>query len=127
MIQSMTFWLAKSSHSPLSIRSARYQTMKTPEEQLQFLRENECQHPKILVDGRYAALQQFIYTCAILAFDDLNIDFGPSDRWCYENKDAALKALEAWDGTGEPQGWHRHPTTGRRRKNGDPATEYVSK
>jgi hypothetical protein len=35
-------------------------------------------------------------------------------RWCYHDEQSALEALEAWDGTNEPAGWHRHPATGRR-------------
>jgi hypothetical protein len=30
-----------------------------------------------------------------------------------------------WDGTGEPQGWHRHVPSMRRRVDGDPAREYL--
>lgn len=39
------------------------------------------------------------------------------DRWCYETYEAASQALADWDcaaGT-EPDGWHRHPDSGRRR------------
>ena len=34
-------------------------------------------------------------------------------------------ALAAWNGSGEPDGWFRNPTDGRRRPDGDPAREYV--
>ena len=37
----------------------------------------------------------------------------------------AVATLETWDGVGEPTGWMRHPTTGRRRPDGDPSKEYV--
>ena len=50
------------------------------------------------------------------------------DRWCYHSVAAAIEAAKAWDGVwpeGEPDGWHRHPATGRRRENGDPSTEEV--
>lgn len=47
------------------------------------------------------------------------------DVWCYPSVPAAIAAMEAWDGEGEPTGWHRHPATGRRRPEGDPAKEYV--
>jgi hypothetical protein len=40
--------------------------------------------------------------------------FGYADRWCYRSEAAAFAALQAWDGTGEPTGWIRHPDTGRR-------------
>jgi hypothetical protein len=48
------------------------------------------------------------------------------DGWCYESYDVALAAAEDWDGRGEPEGWFRHPTSGRRRPEGDPAQEYVA-
>lgn len=38
----------------------------------------------------------------------------------------ARAALDRWDGRGEPQGWHRHPASGRRRPDGDPAQEHVN-
>lgn len=34
--------------------------------------------------------------------------------------------MERWDGTGEPDGWMRHPVSGRRRPGGDPGKEYVN-
>lgn len=51
------------------------------------------------------------------------------DRWCYASSDAAINAAVAWEGPypgTEPYGWHRHPTSGRRRENGDQACEYVA-
>ena len=33
--------------------------------------------------------------------------------------------MDKWDGTGEPEGWMRHPSSGRRRPGGDPAQEHV--
>lgn len=39
---------------------------------------------------------------------------GYNDRWCYHNYTDAVKALNNWDGMGEPEGWHRHPNSGRR-------------
>lgn len=38
----------------------------------------------------------------------------------------AVAALIEWDGTGEPEGWIRHPMTGRRRPGGDASKEYVN-
>ena len=40
----------------------------------------------------------------------------------------AQEALAAWDGAPgtEPQGWHRHPTSGRRRTDGKPELEHVA-
>ena len=40
---------------------------------------------------------------------------------------AAVVALALWDGTGEPEGWMRHPTSGRRRPDGDKTKEYINR
>lgn len=50
------------------------------------------------------------------------------DRWCYNSVEDAAQAALRWDGNWpltEPDGWHRHPFSGRRRPDGDPAQEYV--
>lgn len=70
---------------------------------------------KFFVDGHEAAIYPLAFTHAIIY--GLN-DFGYDDRWCYDSYEKAKAALEAWDGTGEPQGWHRHPGTGRRIEDG---------
>jgi hypothetical protein len=52
------------------------------------------------------------------------------DSWCYDGWPSALAAVAAWDvegGQTEPEGWHRHPRTGRRRPDGDASQEYISK
>lgn len=72
---------------------------------------------------RWVAIQPLMYTNAIITGrigDRCNVD----DRWCYHDYESALAALERWDGEGEPEGWHRHPSSGRRR-NGD-GEEYVA-
>lgn len=51
------------------------------------------------------------------------------DRWCYTNPLAAVHAARRWGGPwngGEPQGWHRHPSSGRRRPDGDASRETVA-
>lgn len=50
------------------------------------------------------------------------------DMWCYNSLTNALLNAMLWDGNypeTEPAGWYRHPPTGRRRKDGDPSTEYI--
>ncbi len=48
------------------------------------------------------------------------------DAFCYATHARAIEAAEAWTGDGDPlDGWHRNPLTGRRRTDGDPATEHV--
>jgi hypothetical protein len=70
--------------------------------------------PKPLPRGRWAAIWKLMFTHAVVVGtigDQNSID----DRWCYQNYEQAKTALDAWDGEGEPEGWHRHPITGRRR------------
>lgn len=90
--------------------------------------------------ARFVALQQ--YVCAARLPGDffafvmvtvtgngrlaLGTFDGMQDAYCYESVPVAMLALHAWDGTGEPNGWHRHVQSGRRRPGGDPAKEYVS-
>lgn len=51
------------------------------------------------------------------------------DRWCYATEDLARDALAAFPvnptADYEPEGWHRHPTTCRRRPDGDKSREYI--
>jgi hypothetical protein len=63
-------------------------------------------------DHGLVGIAPFIHTHAIISDID---SYGYGDRWCYHTYAAAKAALDAWDGEGEPQGWHRNPTTGRRR------------
>jgi hypothetical protein len=70
---------------------------------------------KFFGDGTEAAIMRLMFTHAII--HELS-EYGYGNRWCYKTYDAAKSALEAWDGTGEPDGWHRHPGTCRRRENG---------
>lgn len=61
-----------------------------------------------------------------LAIGDLG-SFEFEDVWCYQadQSDAAWTAALGWDGEAEPEGWYRHPKTGRRRPEGDAAKEHV--
>lgn len=53
---------------------------------------------------------------------------GHEDMWCYETLVGALEAMQGWnpDDMDEPSGWFRHPVTGRRRPDGNPANEYIA-
>jgi hypothetical protein len=71
---------------------------------------------KTLPDGRICGVLRLLYHWT------LHVDIDPicyRERYCYETFEGAAKALEEWDGTGDPEGWHRHPESGRRR---DPKT-----
>lgn len=75
--------------------------------------ENGLLVPRPLGDGRWAAVLPKVFTHAIVTgqMGDLrSID----DNWCYKTRALAEAALDAWDGTGEPEGWFRHPASGRR-------------
>lgn len=67
--------------------------------------------PKVLGEHGVVGLHPLLFTCAILS--ELT-PWGYGDRWCYHTYEAAKAAYDAWDGTGEPTGWHRHPKSGRR-------------
>ena len=55
----------------------------------------------VLPTGEIAGLHQMLYTCGLVV--GLN-DFGWRTRFCYESKEEAQKALDAWDGRGDPPG-----------------------
>jgi hypothetical protein len=74
-------------------------------------------------NGNNACIHQLMFTWAILS-ELTDVMYG--DRWCYHSYEAAKEALDAWCGEGEPTGWHRHPSTGRRRENGDPSKEKIN-
>lgn len=71
--------------------------------------------PKPLIEkpGWYAGIARKAFTHSILLgrFGDR---LGYEDCWCYSTLTEAMLALTEWDGRGEPVGWTRHPTTGRR-------------
>lgn len=69
---------------------------------------------KVFPNGECAWLARMIFTWAILYGWR---DHGHLDRWCYESLTEAKGALDDWNGEPgtEPEGWHRHPRSGRRR------------
>jgi hypothetical protein len=79
-----------------------------------------------LGDGRYTGISPLLFHWT-LKVGTIGDYFGYDDRWCYETEGMAKAALEAWDGVGEPTGWHRHPYSGRRRPHGDPKLEYFER
>lgn len=63
---------------------------------------------------RYAAICKRIYHYDIIT-GKIGDEGGFDDMWSYHTYADALKALNDWNGLGEPEGWHRNPKTGRRR------------
>lgn len=90
---------------------------------------NQCGYlaPRLIEGRRWAAIRPLMYTFAILVGKTDELAVGYDERWCYERLADALVAFDAWDGKvgTEPVGWIRHPTTGRRRPDGDASREYV--
>jgi hypothetical protein len=95
----------------------------TAERGQQICDENGMTHYRQFDNGRDAAIQYYVYTYAIVA--DIT-ECGHGERWCYLSLPRARAALAAWNGDGEPDGWHRAPYSGRRRPDGDPAREVVN-
>jgi hypothetical protein len=84
---------------------------------------------RVLPDGQHwAGVMPLMFTEAIIV-GRLGDTRGYENRWCYHTRADAIAALKAWDGRGEPQGWHRHPPSGRRREigsNNDILQEWVA-
>jgi hypothetical protein len=76
--------------------------------------ENGYSNGKLIRGGtQYATIAPKMYTHAIIT-GRVGDMFGYGDCWCYPSRAAACRALADWDGEGEPEGWIRHPDTGRR-------------
>ena len=79
-----------------------------------------------LGDGRSIWLRQMLFNWLL--------SIGPTEAqwyettWEYTDPARAVVAFLSWDPASEPEpaGWYRHPSSGRRRPDGDPAREYVS-
>lgn len=71
-----------------------------------------CVDVRELPDGRWIGTHRLLMHWALWV--DLTW-CGYEDRYCFATYELAKAALDNWDGTGDPQGWHRHPKSGRRR------------
>lgn len=82
-------------------------------------------HPR---RGQYVAVIPMIFTVALVA-GHVGDDSGYEDRWCFSGAAAAIAGAVQWHASTEvePSGWHRHPPSGRRRPDGDPAREFVAR
>lgn len=88
-----------------------------------FAQNNGYLHIKEIPGNRYVAIYSLMFTHAII-IGDIGDNYVFTDRWCYHSMYAAKKALEAWNGEGEPEGWHKNPRTGRNRDEDD--NEYIN-
>lgn len=88
------------------------------------------QRPIIVADGRVATVMPLLFLRGLLTVASAEShSIGTyDDGWEYDSASSAVDALHAWNEhgcAGEPQGWSRHPASGRRRPDGDPDGEYV--
>lgn len=94
---------------------------------MQWLLDNEFESPKPLLGkpGYWGAIRRLLFHYSIQGGrigDKLGIEI----RYCYTADRAAVqRAFDAWDGSTEPEGWQRHPGSGRRRQNANPELEYI--
>lgn len=87
----------------------------------------EVYYHEYFPDGRVAAVTALTFGQAQICLGRDDDKFGYENFWVYSTIDKAIQALKDWDGSGgEPEGWHRHTATGRRRTDGDPSTEYIA-
>lgn len=82
---------------------------------------------RMLEDGRTVTVYPMTYDKGRVLLSEDDSSIYALDAWCYDSVPAAIAAVEEWDGEGEPQGWFRHPDSGRRRPDGDAEREYVNK
>lgn len=82
---------------------------------------------RCLPDGTIVAVGLMAFNNGRL-FMDIN-SYGYEDCYCYDSLDLAEKSMNEYmpESGIEPQGWKRHPASGRRREKGDPATEYINR
>lgn len=82
-------------------------------------------HAKDIGNGMYAGIKPLLFHWTLIT-GEVGDKWGYTDRWCYADQFAASIALQNWKGEGEPKGWHRHPSSGRRRIDGNPEREYIA-
>lgn len=78
-------------------------------------------------EDRYFVIHRLMYHWTVQVYHYPMWEFY-DNRWCFATKEMAVNAVAEWATRafeGEPEGWHRHPPTGRRRTDGDPSTEYI--
>lgn len=77
---------------------------------------------KTMPDGTLCGVHPLMFHWTLV----VDIDpIGYRDRYCYATKEGAIRALQEWDGTGDPEGWHRHVNSGRRR-NPETGEEWIN-
>lgn len=79
-----------------------------------------------LPEERFAYVELSLMGQAQICIGD---EFTCEDRYTYPNPGSAIKEFLIWVWVNhckeEPEGWHRHQPSNRRRKDGDPTQEYI--
>lgn len=79
-------------------------------------------------NGDYIAIKRLMFHWSVIR-GAIGDEFQYDDRWCFgDNIDQVTEAVEEWKRrgfTGEPNGWVRHPSTSRRRPEGDATREFI--
>lgn len=102
----------------------------TPKEQafLEWLQEEGYAAALLMSDDLWCGIKPLLFHWT-LHIGEIGDKHTYLDRYCFADFPHALAALVEWsdrDFEGEPTGWRRHPSTGRRRNDdGDPATESL--
>lgn len=81
-------------------------------------RRGAIEDTKRLEDGRTLDLYPLLFGRTRLLVtlpEDDEAGLFADDAWEFPSYEVGKAALDAWDGTGEPEGWDRHPATDRRR------------
>jgi hypothetical protein len=79
-------------------------------------------------DDTYLLLHRLMFHWTLQKYDYPDWT-GYDESWCFATRELAFHAIAEWRSRGfegEPEGWHRHPKSGRRRPEGDPAQEYIA-
>lgn len=102
---------------------AAYQSPFDPDVDIEDPERRWYFHKRVLPNGHTLYLEPMLpgHLSLCLAPDKCNLD-----RWCYHDHDAAWRAVLGWNGKGDPEGWYRHPRTGRRRHESLIENEYIN-
>lgn len=93
-------------------------------EHLETLLRMKLPEPYKVIGDIAIRIHQMTYGKGRLCAGHVDDKTGYEVGYCYASPEEAFAAADAWDGTGEPQGWMKNLQTGRYRKNCDPAKEY---
>lgn len=83
-------------------------------------------HERVLPDGRGVFLMQMLGSNLRIGISPKGNRMTFAAEYCYHDHDAAWRCALGWDGQDEPDGWYRHPMTGRRRPDGTVESEFVA-